>query len=152
MTHLRPADETARANNSGGIADPIVAGRLAGPVFIVARAMLAYLFIVEGAGKIGDYAGVVGYMQANGVDGRLLPLVILTELGGGVCILTGASTRLAAIALSGFCLLTALLFHRSADQAIEFQKNVAIAGGFLTLAVVGPGPWSLDAWRRLRRP
>ncbi len=31
---------------------------------------------------------------------------------------------------------------------IEVQKNVAMAGGFLALAVFGPGPWSLDGWRR----
>jgi uncharacterized membrane protein YphA (DoxX/SURF4 family) len=30
---------------------------------------------------------------------------------------------------------------------IEVQKNIATAGGFLTLTVFGPGPWSLDGWR-----
>ena len=105
------------------------------------------LFIVEGAEKIANYSGVVGYMQASGVDGRLLPLVILTELGGGLLVLMGLKTRWAAIALFGFCLLTALFFHLGADQAIQFQKNVAMAGGFLALAILGPGAWSLDAWR-----
>jgi putative oxidoreductase len=109
--------------------------------------MLAYIFIVEGAGKIAGYAGVAEYMQAHGVDGRLLPLVILTELGGGLLVLFGLKRRWAAIWRSGFCLLTALFFHTSSDQAIELQKNVAMAGGFLTLAILGAGAWSLDAWR-----
>jgi putative oxidoreductase len=122
--------------------------RWAGPLGLLARAMLAYIFIVEGAGKIAGYAGVVEYMQAHGVDGRLLPLVILTELGGGLLILFGLKTRWAAIWLFGFCLLTAVFFHTSSDQAVELQKNVAMAGGFLTLAILGPGAWSLDAWRR----
>jgi putative oxidoreductase len=121
--------------------------RWAGPLGLIARAMLAYIFIVEGVGKFGGYAGVAGYMQAHGVDGRLLPLVILTELGGGLLVLFGLKTRWAAIALGGYCLLTALFFHLGADQTIHFQKNVAMAGGFLALAILGPGPWSLDAWR-----
>ncbi|HZZ25958.1 MAG TPA: hypothetical protein VFE60_26875 [Roseiarcus sp.] len=41
--------------------------------------MLAYVFIVEGAGKIAGYAGVAESMQAHG--GRPPPLVILRELG-----------------------------------------------------------------------
>ena len=115
---------------------------------LVARAMLAYIFIVEGAEKVTTYADVVQYMQANGVDGRLLPLVIITELGGGLLVLFGLFTRWAAIALAGYCVLTILFFHLGADQVIELRKNVAMAGGYLALAVFGPGPWSLDGWRR----
>jgi putative oxidoreductase len=121
--------------------------RWAGPLGLLGRAMLAYIFIVEGAEKIANYSGVVGYVQADGVDGRLLPLVILTELGGGLLVLIGFKTRWAAIALFGFCLLTALFFHLGADQTIEMQKNIAMAGGFLTLAIYGPGAWSIDGWR-----
>ena len=148
MSHARSTREDAAAPAGRAFdADLNFLVGWAGPLGLIARAMLAYIFIVEGVGKIRGYAGVVGYMQAHGVDGRLLPLVILTELGGGLLVLFGLKTRWAAIALFGFCLLTALFFHTSSDQAIELQKNVAMAGGFLTLALLGPGPWSLDAWR-----
>jgi len=142
-----------RTNGTGQSGSPALDGdlmflaRFAGPLMLVARAMLAYIFIVEGAEKITTYADVVQYMQANGVDGRLLPLVILTELGGGLLVLFGLFTRWAAIALAGYCLLTVLLFHLDADQVIELRKNIAMAGGYLALAIFGPGQWSVDGWR-----
>jgi putative oxidoreductase len=67
---------------------------------LIARAMLAYIFIVSGASYISHYADVAGYMQTNGVDSRLLPLVILTELGGGLLVLSRfhlASQRMLAV-------------------------------------------------------
>ena len=81
----RRASRGARAFD----ADLRFLSRWSGPLGLLARAMLAYIFIVEGAEKIANYSGVAGYMQANGVDGRLLPLVILTELGGGLLVLVG---------------------------------------------------------------
>jgi putative oxidoreductase len=143
----RREDATPSAGVRTFDADLNFLSRWIGPLGLLARVMLAYIFIVEGVGKIGGYAGVVEYMQAHGVNGRLLPLVILTELGGGLLVLFGLKTRWAAIALCGFCLLTAMVFHTAADQVIELQKNIAIAGGFLMLAICGPGPWSLDALR-----
>ena len=127
--------------------DLVFLRRFTGPVMLVARIMLAYIFIVSGATYIGQYADVAEYMQANGVDPRLLPLVIATELGGGLLVLVGVKTRWAALALFGFCLLTALFFHLGVDQTIDFRKNLAMAGGFLTLAILCPGAWSLDGWR-----
>ena len=67
--------------------------------------------IRRGVEKIFGYAGAQGYMEAAGVPGVLLPLVILTEAGGGLCVLLGLFTRWAAIALAGFCVLAAILFH-----------------------------------------
>ena len=115
-----------------------------GPLGRPARAMLAYVFIVERVGKIGGYAGVTDHVQAHGVDGRLPPLVILTERAGDLLVLFGFKTRWAAIALFSFCLLTGAFFHTGAEQAIQLQKNIATAGGFLALALLGPGAWSLD--------
>lgn len=113
-----------------------------------ARILLALIFIVEGWSKISNYAGTVAYMQHFGVPGALLPLVILTELGGGLLVACGFLTRIASFALAGFCLLTAVLFHgvlSDPNELIQFYKDVAIAGGFLGLVAFGPGQWSIDA-------
>lgn len=125
--------------------------RFQAPVALLARLFLAYIFVVEGWTKISNYTMTADYMIANGVPAQLLPLVILTELGGGILIAAGFMTRYAAVALAGFCLLTAMLFHTdfgNFEQVINFNKNVAMAGGFLSIVAFGPGSWSIDAWRR----
>jgi putative oxidoreductase len=111
------------------------------------RLLMAYLFVSEGAGKIAYYGAVQDYMAQHGVAPTLLPLVILLELGGGLLVAAGFLTRSAALALAGFCLLTALLFHSAGDPAsdIDFKKNFALCGGLLALAARGPGTLSLDA-------
>jgi putative oxidoreductase len=114
---------------------------------LVGRILLALVFIQSGVSKIVSYADTVGYMEQHGVPGFLLPLVILTEAGGGLCVLLGVFTRGAAIALAGFCILVALVFHHdlgNANQMINFVKNITIAGGFLVLAGSGPGAFALS--------
>ncbi|WP_024852029.1 DoxX family protein [Hydrogenovibrio kuenenii] len=111
------------------------------------RVMLAAIFIIAGLGKIGNYTGTQGYMESMGVPGGLLPLVIITEIFGGLAIALGWHTRIAAFLLAGFTLLAALIFHTHfADQMqqIMFLKNMAIIGGFLTLIHHGAGVCSLD--------
>ncbi|HEY1990852.1 MAG TPA: DoxX family protein [Gammaproteobacteria bacterium] len=111
------------------------------------RVFLAALFLLSGLGKLGAYTATAGYMTAMGVPGWLLPLVIATEIGGGLAIALGWKTRIAAFLLAGFTLISALIFHAhfaDQNQMINFWKNVAIAGGFLQLVVHGAGPLSLD--------
>ncbi|BES86326.1 membrane protein [Pectobacterium araliae] len=115
---------------------------------LVARILMPILFIVAGYGKLGDaYAGTQQYMQAMGVPTFLLPLTILLELGGGLAVLFGLLTRTVALATAGFTLLTALLFHSNFAEGMNqlmFMKNLTIAGGYLLLAVTGPGAFSID--------
>jgi len=117
---------------------------------LAGRILLATIFLLSGFTKITGYAGTQGYMESMNVPGELLPLVILTELGGGLLIVLGLWTRLTALAMAGFTLAAALLFHSNFTdqmQMIMFLKNVAIAGGFLILFARGAGPLSLDARR-----
>ena len=110
---------------------------------LAGRVLLSLIFISAGWSKIGGYDGTAAYMQSQGVPGILLPLVIITELGGGIAVMLGAYTRYAAFALAGFCLLSAVLFHGNMDGM--FWKNLAIAGGFLFVYASGAGALSLDA-------
>jgi putative oxidoreductase len=118
------------------------------------RIGLSLIFIISGWGKIAAYAGTQQYMESAGLPGALLPLVIALELGGGLAILTGAFTRWIALAMAAFSLVSAVVFHAHFDdaaQAINFWKNMAMAGGFLTLAAHGAGRLSLDhLWNKRR--
>lgn len=120
---------------------------------LLARVLLALIFIAAGASKITQYAGTQAYMQSMGVPGTLLPAVIALEIGGGLAILLGFLTRPVAWLLAIFTLAAAAIFHHNfADQVqtLMFMKNLAIAGGFLALASAGAGRLSLDA--KLGRP
>ncbi|UYV38576.1 DoxX family protein [Rhodobacteraceae bacterium D3-12] len=118
------------------------------------RVLLALMFILSGAQKITGYAGTQGYMEAMGVPGALLPLVILLELGGGIALLVGWNARVAAFLLAGFCLVSGVIFHFLPARAMEgmeaqmqmilFLKNVSIAGGMLMVTALGAGPYALD--------
>ncbi|EPR9081995.1 DoxX family protein [Cronobacter dublinensis] len=114
---------------------------------LVARILMPILFIVAGWGKITGYAGTQQYMEAMGVPGFMLPLVILLEFGGGLAIIFGFLTRTTALITAVFTLLTAFLFHSNFGEganSIMFMKNFSIAGGYLLLALMGPGAYSLD--------
>jgi len=112
------------------------------------RLLLAAIFLHEAWAKLTAYGAAVSYMEAFGLPGWLLPFAIAVELGGGLMVLTGYYTRPAALALALFCIATAVLFHNKfgvRNELLHFEKDLAIAGGFLVLAARGPGPWSLDA-------
>lgn len=124
---------------------------------LLGRLLLAAIFLHEAFLKITAYSATVAYMQAFGVPGEFLPLAIAFELGCGLLIVIGYQTQAAALLLAGFCVTTAILFHaRLSDrnQLLHFEKDLAIAGGFLVLFARGAGTWTIDALaqRRDRRP
>lgn len=118
-------------------------------LLLAARALLAFLFLHEAAAKLQGFEGAVQYAEAFGVPGIMLMPAIALELIGGLALLCGAGTQLVSLALSGFCIITALIFHThfgDRNQLLHFEKDLAIAGGSLALAVCGAGAWSVDRW------
>lgn len=117
---------------------------------LLARVFMAAIFIIAGLGKLGDVQGFAGYMASGGVPAFLAWPVILFEILGGLALLLGFQTFIVALALAGFSLLSGLLYHFvPADQMqmTIFFKNVAMAGGYIAIALLGAGPLSIDAKR-----
>jgi len=115
---------------------------------LAGRILIGALFVWDGWLALGNYAGTQGYVEQYGVPGALLPLALATQLGGGILVIIGLWTRLAALALAGFCLFTAFVFHAFRPdimEQIQFWKDVGLAGGFLVLLAHGAGAISADA-------
>ena len=130
---------------------------LQAPLSLVGRLLLALLFVPAGISKIGGFAGTVGYITSAGLPAPTIAAVvaIIVEVVGGLALVIGLGTRLAALALAIFTLVAAFGFHAywavPADQQfmqqLLFFKNIAITGGLLLLAAFGAGAWSVDGKR-----
>lgn len=113
----------------------------------LARLFLGALFLISGLGKLGDVPGFAQYMASAGVPEFMAWPAILLEILGGLAVIVGFQARLAALALAGFSLLTALIYHfQPADpmQQAQLLKNIAIAGGLLLVFAHGPGRYALS--------
>ncbi|HEY4193373.1 MAG TPA: DoxX family protein [Mesorhizobium sp.] len=121
-------------------------------VVLVARILLSILFIVSGYGKLTAIAGTAGYFANIGMPMPTATVVIvgLVELLGGLAILVGFKTRIAAIIVALFTLAATAVAHldfSQAGNALMLQKNLGITGGLLLLAVLGAGKLSIDGRR-----
>ena len=124
---------------------------------LLGRILLGLIFVLSGFAKISGFDGTAGYIASKGLPlpQLLAALTIVVELGGGLALMAGLYTRQAVVALAGFSLLTAVVFHNfwaapqgeQMMQQINFMKNLAIAGGMLVVAAFGPGRLSVDARR-----
>jgi putative oxidoreductase len=117
---------------------------------LLGRILIGAPFVMSGLGKLGAYAATVGYIAAMGLPVPPLAFVVavLTELGGGLLLLSGYRARVVSLAMAVFCVVTAMFFHHNfADQKqmIHFLKNVMMAGGLLQITWFGAGAFSLDA-------
>jgi putative oxidoreductase len=117
---------------------------------LAGRAMLGLLFVIEAFSKLSGYDLAARYMTAYRMPVQLLPAAIALELGAGIMVMMGWHTRIAALALSAFCIIVAVIFHtRFSDlnQFIHFKKDIALAGAFLVVWARGAGVYSVDAFR-----
>ena len=123
--------------------------KLTGGVDLLGRLLLAALFLNDGWTVVNNYGATAEYLSQFGVPPLLLVPALILQVAGGLLVAVGWNTRLAALALSLFCISTALIFHNQfadSNEVIQFWKDLAIAGGFLVLAARGAGAFSLDSY------
>ena len=114
---------------------------------LIARISISILFLLNGIFKINNYEGTVSWMESFGLPGILIFPAIILEIVGPILIIIGYQTRIAAAALSLFCVATAIIFHNDFSDQMQltaFLKNIALAGGFLFLVINGAKGYCLD--------
>ena len=114
---------------------------------LIGRVFISLLFLLNGYFKILNYNGTIDWMESYGVPGFFLIPSIILEIVAPLLIIIGYKTKIAAIFLVAFCIATAFIFHADFSNQVQinsFLKNIALAGGFIFIAVSGPKKFSLD--------
>ena len=119
----------------------------------VGRVMLALPFIMSGLIKVPAYTGIVAEITRIGLPFAPLgwALAVFVEVFCSFALLIGFQTRIVAIILALWCIVTAVFFHNNfadQNQSIHFLKNVMMAGGLLQIAYFGAGVLGLDNRRK----
>lgn len=121
---------------------------------LAARICLSAVYLYSGIAKLLDIPAGMAEVAGFGLPAPsvLLALTILVQLGGGLLVLVGLWTRLAAFLLLGFTVVATALAHNPFGlEGIELQRqlttsleHLAIVGGFILLIAGGAGPISVD--------
>jgi len=124
---------------------------------LIARVLLALMFLLAGLSKFGGLEGTAGYIASTGLPmAQLLAIgTAAFEVGAAVLLIVGWQARWAALALAVFTLLASVLFHnfwampaeQQMMQQLMFMKNLSVVGGLLAVFAFGAGTLSLDQRR-----
>ena len=123
---------------------------------IVARGVLAWIFIYYGASKLfGSFNGLgihgTSLYFSNSAHlhpgGLFAVLGGVVEFGGGIALALGLATRLAGIALVGDMVMAMITvtWATGINSSPGYQLNLALAALAVVVAVFGSGRFSLDA-------
>jgi putative oxidoreductase len=112
-------------------------------IAILGRVLLSAIFLVSALGKIAHWKATESSIAGRGLPAASLLLVgaVVFEITGGLSVLSGFKVRAGTIMLLVFLTLATLFFHNfwtypvaeQQGQIVHFLKNLAIAGGLLTL-------------------
>ena len=121
---------------------------------VIGRILIALLFVVSGITKLLDPGPAAAMLSAANLSPALAFPAALFEIVLGLALALGMATRLSALLLAGFTVLTILFFHNQFNDPAQLPVillHVALVGGLLGVFAHRQIWWSLDALRRRRR-
>ena len=113
-------------------------------VVAVARTALVLIYFMGGFSLLTGNAPVE-FAATKGVPAIAVYAGYAIKLFGGLAVIIGFQTRIAALLLVLFTIGTAFIFH--GDFGGVFWKEISMIGGLLLVAAYGPGEFSVDARR-----
>ena len=114
---------------------------------LLGRVFISTIFLFSAFNKIENYEETIEWMTSYNLPSYFLAPTIVLEIIAPILIIIGYKTKIAAAALSIFCIVTAIVFYNNFDdqmQLIAFLKNIALSGGFLFLVINGAKGFCLD--------
>jgi putative oxidoreductase len=137
------------------MSNPNIASSPYAAAALLGRLLMGAIFVWSGMGKLLAATATIGYFGKLGLPMPpvAFTVAVLVEVGIGILFVVGFFTRSTALILAFWSIATALVAHTNfADRnmLIHFYKNVSICGGFISVALLGPGAFSIDAliWPR----
>ena len=121
---------------------------------VLGRILLSSLFLIEGVRKFFFQEETIMYMEDYGVPEILFFPSLSLEIVFPILLFVGYKTRFSASIMALFTLTVALIFHTNFENQMEsiiFLKDIAIAGGFLIIAVNEPKICSIDYFLKSKR-
>jgi len=117
----------------------------------VLRIMTAFMFILHGTSKLFAFPAALLPNGATAVFPTQIWFAGVLEVFGGALLFLGLFTRPVAFLLSGEMAVAYFQAHFPRSFWPTLNNGVApvlYCFIWLYISAAGPGPWSLDAWRR----